>query len=333
MKDVPLTLYNKAFLLSIGSIDISKHNEFNERPSFAGPSTGINGSIFISSNNKRIRLFVNQKSPIKGKININKRIILYYKNEIILTGKIDTILAHCPDQAYITLSEKCIFECKFCATPKIGTKIKKIDEIFEILKEANNKKTLKAISITSGVFRSPDLDLKYILYTINIIKKKYNVPIGVSIIPSQNCNLLLRNEGVLEVKYNLETFDKKIFTYVCPNLNYDLIIDELIKAVKIFGKGHVFSNIIVGLGENDLTIINGIRLMAKNGIIVNLRPISITTYIENNGLNWSRPSKERLLTLYKYHKKILEEYGLSNIKSLSMCSLCCGCDLVPQKDD
>ncbi len=164
------------------------------------------------------------------------------------------------------------------------------------------------------------------------IKTKYIVPIGVSIMVSENCSFKLNSIGVSEVKYNLETFDVQIFRDVCPDLDYHLIIKELIAAVNLFGKGHVFTNIIIGLGETDSTILDGIEFMAKNGIITNLRPI-VQTNFRFKELSMIRPSKERLLNLYDNHKRILMKYGLSNLKALSMCSLCCGCDLVPQRDD
>ncbi len=196
-----------------------------------------------------------------------------------------------------------------------------------------NKK-IKAISLTSGIFKSPEEDLKYILNILSELKKtkRYkNIPIGVSIIPTNSSNFQLKKLGVSEIKYNIECFDKNIFYKVCPNLNYNKTIKKLIEAVKIFGRGHVYTNIIIGIGETDSSIINGIKFFAKRGIIPNLRPVYQSKYrLEETFMH--RPSKERLLYLYENHLKILKKYNLINIKPLSMCSICGGCDLTPQID-
>ena len=122
-----------------------------------------------------------------------------------------------------------------------------------------------------------------------------------------------------------------MFKSICPNLNYKIIIKELIKAVSLFGKGHVFTNLIIGLGENDNTIIKCIEYFSKHGVITNLRPISYSKY--RNSEFMKKPSKDRLIKLFKIHKNILNKYNLLNIKPLSMCSICGGCDLNPQIDE
>lgn len=274
---------------------------------------------------------LDNKSDVKAKVN-NKNIILYYKNKIILTGIIETIVSHCPEQAYISVSEKCIFNCKFCSVPIKGTKKKTKEEILQILEKSSKKKEFKAISLTSGVFSSPEKDFEYLSDLISFIKEKYKKQkIGVSIVPFRGCSSKLKSLGVDEVKYNIETFNYYLFKSICSGLKYNIIIKELIEAVSIFGKGHVFTNIIIGLGETNDMIKKGIEYFAKHGIITNLRPITPQTS-RLTECTMERPTKERLMDLYKIHKKILSKYDLINLKSYSMCSLCGGCDLTPQTD-
>ena len=317
------TIDKKTLLLSIGTIDI--HYEKEELPSTSGPSTGVGKSIFISFENTRVRLLINSKSAIKGKIISNNNVYLYYNNKFLLKGTIENIVLHCPQQAYITISEKCIYNCQFCAVPKVGNKIKTKEEILNLL---SSRKMFNAISITSGVFHSPETDFLYIKDILSSIKKIYSVPIGVSIVPFQGCSLLLKKIGVSEVKYNIETFNFKDFQLFCPDLSYKVIIHELLKAVSLFGKGHVFTNIIIGLKEDDITIQKSIEYFAKHGIITNLRPLTTTIY-QNKFLNLKKPSFERLKALYNIQRNIFEKYGLLKIKSLTMCSKCGGCDINP----
>ena len=69
--------------------------------------------------------------------------------------------------------------------------------------------------------------------------KKYNVPIGVSVYPTEGCSRKFYEEGVLEVKYNVETMDSEIFKKVCGDLSLDYILDKLKEAVDVFGKNGV----------------------------------------------------------------------------------------------
>ena len=186
------TSEKKAFLLSIGTINIQK--KIDDIPSTSGPSTGEGKSLFISFDDTMVRLLIDPMSPIKGKITNNNKIKLYYDNYFLLEGFIKKIILHCPNQAYLTISEKCIYDCKFCSVPKIGNKIKTKDEILKLLE--NSVDTFHAISLTSGVFQDPKKDIDYIIDIITSIINKYNVPIGVSIVPFDGCSSLLKKIGV-----------------------------------------------------------------------------------------------------------------------------------------
>ena len=54
----------------------------------------------------------------------NNDFIILKDNKELVRGEIEHVLAHCPEQAYITLSERCIYDCTFCSVPKLQGKIK-----------------------------------------------------------------------------------------------------------------------------------------------------------------------------------------------------------------
>lgn len=361
MMKIPMTAEIKAFLLSIGTADIEENLILPTLKSTAGPSAGSSGSIFISSNGKRVRLNLDKDSPIKiqkmrktqnlqtnqsrqeqespKNQNINSEksddVAVYFSDEtskkIILTGKIETALAHCPEQAYVTLSEKCVFDCKYCPVPILQGKTKTKAEVIKIIDGAFRKGSVKAVSITSGVEETPAGELKRVLELIPELKK-YNVPIGVSIYTTPNSSKELKEAGVSEVKYNIEVADSEIFKNVCPGLSETDVFFELEEAVRYFGRGKVFSNLIIGLGESDEKVEQMIEKMAALGVIVCLRPIYENPLrLENCFME--RPSKERLLKLFAIQKRISQKYELFPEKSETMCSLCTGCDLVPGRDD
>jgi len=70
-----------------------------------------------------VRLEINRNSQLKM-IKENNDFIILKDNKELVRGDIEPVLAHCPEQAYITLSERCIYDCTFCSVPKLQGKIK-----------------------------------------------------------------------------------------------------------------------------------------------------------------------------------------------------------------
>ena len=333
---IPMTAETKALLLSIGAAVIEdKGLILPTLKSTAGPSAGSGGSVFIRSGGHRLRLNIDENSPLKIKKienskNENIAVYLSDSDKPIITGEMELALAHCPEQAYINLSEKCIYDCKYCSVPKLQGRTKTKEESLEIIKNAFQKGNVKAISITSGVEKTPEGELKRVLELIPELKK-YNVPIGVSIYSVPGGSEKLKAAGVSEVKYNVEAADSEIFKQVCPGLAETDVFAELEAAVKIFGKGKVFSNMIVGLGETDEKAEQMIEKLAKIGVIACVRPVYLNPHRAGECF-MERPSQERLLKLFEIQKKISKKYDLHPEKSETMCSLCTGCDMVPFRD-
>jgi biotin synthase-related radical SAM superfamily protein len=178
---------------------------------------------------------------------------------------------------------------------------------------------------------SPDDEVKRTIEVVKELKKQYSVPIGVSVYPTATSSEELFEAGALEVKYNVETMDPEIFSRVCPGLSLEEILDALEHAVSIFGRNHVFSNFIIGIGETDETVKNGIEHLAKMGVIPVIRPISASPYRAGE-IDVTRPSAERLLNLAKMEHEILKRYNLDPSKAKTMCLPCTSCDIAPHCD-
>jgi biotin synthase-related radical SAM superfamily protein len=106
--------------------------------------------------------------------------------------------------------------------------------------------------------------------------------------------------------------------------------------VKVFGKGKVSSNIIIGMGESDRNVIEGVERLAEMGVLATLRPLRLNDLNRREmeaALGHLEPvSEERLVRLALEQKRILEENGLSTLTFDTMCSACTCCDLVPFRD-
>lgn len=330
MQHTPITPELKAFLISIGSVSVDSSLIPRARGSTAGPGAGTS-SIFFRAGEKRVRLSVNKNSPLSIiAAGDEGTVALLYEGKELTRGKLEPAPAHCPDQAFITLSERCIFDCKYCPVPKLQGHVKSEEEVLSIVDDVQKAGSLKAISLTSGVETSIEDEVERVLKLLPALKK-YNVPIGVSVYPTEGCSRKFYDTGVAEVKYNVETMDIEIFQKVCGDLSLYYILDRLKEAVEIFGKNRVFSNFIVGLGESDDSVREGVETLAKLGVIPILRPVNPHP-LRSGDCFTERPSPERLLKLAKMEAEILKKYGLDPALAMTMCLKCTGCDLVPFVD-
>lgn len=322
----------KALLVSIGSANIDEEllREIarTTTPS-AGPGAGLE-SFFIKSGGHRVRLSVNENSPLKV-VRCCNDVAVIKEGKTILTGKLESALSHCPEQAYLTISGRCIYDCKFCPVPKLDGEVKVPDKILQLVEDAERTGQLRAISLTSGVEKSPEDEVRKAVEMVKSLRARYDVPIGVSVYPTNTSSEELRAAGATEIKYNVETMDPEIFSRYCPGLSLDYVLKSLEMAVLIFGKNKVSSNFILGLGESDECVIEGVTRLARMGVIPNLRPISPHP-LRIGEIKAKRPSPERLLKLARATKAVLEEHGLRADLAETMCLSCTGCDITPQRD-
>jgi biotin synthase-related radical SAM superfamily protein len=135
----PLNPEIKSFLVSIGSADIDGALLPKEMKTSATAGPGAGGtSFFINSGGHRVRLSINSKSPLKA-VQWEDGVAILKDGEIIVTGQLEEPLCHCPGQAYITISERCIYDCKFCPVPKLGGETKDIPTILHMVSDAYAK--------------------------------------------------------------------------------------------------------------------------------------------------------------------------------------------------
>lgn len=328
--DKELNTSIKAALLSIGSVQVDKSLLPYQLSSKATAGPGAGGSsIFLKSGNKRVRLTINDASPLRI-MPEDEHIIVTKDDEVIARGILERPLCHCPEQAYITLSEKCVYDCQFCPVPKMQGGIKDSTKVLQMVGEAYATGELKAISLTSGVAVSPKKEVERAVNIIKQLTREYDIPIGVSVYPTTGSSEELYSAGACEIKYNVETMDPNLFRKFCPDLSLYTVLDALDNAVNVFGRNKVSSNFIIGLGESDETVEKGIKLLTSRCIIPILRPISPSPLRKDVKIN--RPDTERLLKLGNMLKDTLDHESLCVDKSKTMCLFCTGCDLTPHKD-
>lgn len=319
----------KAQLIAEGSIDMKSSLLGCTTVPTAGPGAG-KIAFFFNSGGHRVRMGINPASPLKGKKEAEELVIMKDGQEIA-RGIIEDELIHCPNQAYITMCEKCIFDCKFCPVPKLQGKVKTMDEMLAMIEKAHATGRMHAISITSGVEISPEKEVDRAEELIRTLRKRYTVPIGVSVYPTKDSTRRLKDAGADELKYNVETMDRQIFSKVCPGGDLEDVLTGLREGVQIFGRNKVCSNFLIGLGETDESVMNGIEELLSMGVVPILRAASLHP-LRQGEVFIERPSAQRLMFLTRFLRKKLDEYGLQADTFKTMCLPCTGCDLNPHSD-
>lgn len=322
-----MDLKTKAYLISVGTIDVAE-------PSGSGPSStsgpGAGGSsIFFHSGDRMVRLSIVPGSPLCLVRRGGEAVILNGDSEIAC-GTLVEPLSHCPEQAYITVSERCIYDCKFCAVPKILGEPKSPEKVSGIVQAAANTGKLRAISLTSGVEVSPEAEVARVAAIVRALRR-FSVPIGVSVCPTPDSNRILKDSGAQEIKYNVETVDPDLFSRVCPGMDLEAIKAALADAVGTFGRNRVFTNVIAGLGESDRVMRDGIDELAEMGVLPVIRAV-FPHPLRSDEMEMARPSAERLLGLAEHTRRALDRCGLRGDKAETMCYRCTGCDLTPHRD-
>jgi len=292
--------------------------------STAGPTAGGEGSVFFTKGGRRVRLSVARNGRIILRHHGGGRVTLSLGDQEI-EGIIEPAGLHCPRQAYVNVSEGCIFHCRYCTVPSLHGKTKDPAYIEARVREVLDQ--VDAIAITSGVSDSIEEEERRVLAVVKRLVP-LGKPVGVSIYPARETPRRLHDLGVAEVKWNLEAATPDLFARMCPGLDYEAVWKALRDSVKLFGKGNVYSNVIFGLGETDAELERCTNDLASSGVIPVLRPLNPSAELASV----PRPTAERILRVCEMHGRALRNHGLDTRKARTMCTACTGCDLVPGRD-
>lgn len=319
----------KARLISSGTVELPELLRPSGPVSAAGPGAG-EMNVFFRSGGTRVRLGVADTSTLKLAELDGDEVAILEDGVEVARGYLERPLIHCPRQAYITVSERCIYDCKFCAVPKLAGTVKSKERVLGMVAEAVDTGELEAISLTSGVERSPEEEVFRVAEIAKDLRR-FEVPIGVSVTPAKRSSEILKAAGADEIKYNVECLDPDLFRKVCPEVSLEKIKTALEKAVDVFGDNRVFSNVIIGLGESETALQEGIVELAEMGVLPVLRAV-YPHPLRVGEVEMVRPSPERLTDLVRRLKRVLDDHGLRGDVAETGCYRCTGCDLIPHRD-
>ena len=334
-------LRTKAEFILGGNVLLPKDYKapFRLSRSTAGPGAGGSSMVF-AFNGMRVKKTVSYESGDFELRVCNDRIdIMRNGNVFISNVEIVPVIFHSPCHAFFNLDQNCIFNCLYCASPRLSKDVTKgltNEKIVDMIRSSEHE--INEIALTSGVVGSVQETVDRMTECVKLLRTAFpEKTIGVEPYVNTVGQIdSLKAAGADEIKINRECASSEIFDIVCPGMDHSNIEKMLRHAVSVFGKGRVASNIIYGLGESDDDVVKEMELLASFGCIPGLRAIKIAPVNRStltNALGVLEPvDTARMIRLAEEQKNILKKNGLSTGSFKTMCFECQCCDIVPFKD-
>ena len=183
------------------------------------------------------------------------------------------------------------------------------------LKDACYKEHFHLILI-AGNLANDKLDLECRIFSeiaqfiMPLAGHKSREGIVVVISPPNDINLLrlLKNSGVTNVVFNLEAVTEEGFKKYCPgknDLGFNYFMDRLNAAVDIFGKGHVWSNLVLGLESVDL-MLPECEALAEQGVVMSA---NVLHFDKGNTLDCGAPQLGDIVNFFFELEKINSKHN------------------------
>lgn len=205
--------------------------------------------------------------------------------------------------------------CKFCSVGlnlgKTEDLEKSVQEVLETVEEARKEQNITFVHFNSGFNYGKEIE--DIVPYIKTIKERTGLLVGVQVSPAKNLRDYdyLKKLGVDHISICLEFYNPKEFARLCPGKKEFLGREKFLKSIeyasKVFGKGRVAGEIIVGL-EPIKDTINAIEEFAQYGAVSTICVFRPTV---GTDLEKVRPPKsENVAEAFKKMYEVCMEYNI-----------------------
>jgi len=250
-------------------------------------------------------------------------------------------LLHGKDCLATSVIQTCIYwntpkRCHFCGIElsyKNGQtlKIKSPEQLAEVSQKAMGLDSIKHIVLTTGEINPLGKEVFYLSRSAKAMREATGLPIHAQFFPTIDSEGLyqLKESGVDTVGIHIESFDFEALSHVAPakaHLGLNQYEKAWKMAVDIFGPNQVSSFLIVGIGENPDSVIQGCEYLSDLGVypfVVPLRPIPGSLMEER-----LPPDPDLMKRIYEKVASILPKKGLSSSQSLAGCVRCGACSVL-----
>jgi radical SAM protein (TIGR04043 family) len=238
-----------------------------------------------------------------------------------------------PGHMRSVVDQRCIYHqagqaCKFCAVQHWwnAAAVKQAEQVAETALAGYKDGSVRHISLTTATLDTPDRGLANLVKTTRLINAGEKIPVMIESEPLTDHALLksllseARVNGVRSFSVNIECFDRNLSPEIMPakgQIPFREYVENWKIALDIFGRNEVSTVAVVGIGEDDASIIRGVETAASQGVITFLVPHSPATGSAYEDM--APPGADRMLALYEKAAGIYRKY------SLDICSCTAGC--------
>jgi radical SAM protein (TIGR04043 family) len=241
------------------------------------------------------------------------------------------------DSIASTVVQKCIYwgtpeQCGFCGIELTRGErtipVKTPPQLAEVCTAARDFDGAVDVTLTTGSINRRDRGALYISRCASAIKEASGLPVQVQFEPPDDLAVLeqVRDAGVDAVGIHIETFDPDVLARVaagkakCGIEGYFRCWE---RAVEIFGRGHVSTYVILGMGERPELIEEGCRRAIELGVypfVVPLRPVPGTLMAATPA-----PRADYVASVYRLVSAMLAASGLDHVQATAGCARCQAC--------
>ena len=237
-----------------------------------------------------------------------------------------TVLQTC---AYWGNADQCTF-CGIGVTLAAGRTIAKKTPamLAEVALAAKELDGAVDATLTTGSTATPDRGAMYVGRCGQAVKQAADLPVQVQFEPPSDLDVIDRVAamGIDSVGIHVETFDPAVLARVAPGKarwGIEAYFGAWERAVRAFGAGQVSTYVILGLGEDERTTVEGCKRAIDMGVypfIVPLRPVPGSLMQD-----LLPPPKEAVEAVYRQVVPHLALRGMSASGVAAGCARCQAC--------
>jgi radical SAM protein (TIGR04043 family) len=237
-----------------------------------------------------------------------------------------TVLQTC---AYWGNDDQCTF-CGIGVTLAAGRTIAKKTPamLAEVALAAKELDGAVDATLTTGSTATPDRGAMYVGRCGEAVKAAAGLPVQVQFEPPADLDVIDRvaDMGIDSVGIHVETFDPAVLARVAPGKarwGIEAYFSAWERAVEAFGAGQVSTYVILGMGEDERTTVEGCKRAIDLGVypfIVPLRPVPGSLMQD-----LLPPPKEAVEAVYRQVVPYLASKGMSSAGVAAGCARCQAC--------
>jgi radical SAM protein (TIGR04043 family) len=245
------------------------------------------------------------------------------------------------DSLASTVIQSCAYwgtddQCRFCGIElslEAGStvRVKRPEHLAEVAVAARDLDGAVDVTLTTGSTYGPDRGALYLARCAAAVKEASGLPIEAQFEPPADLDVLrrVRDAGVDSVGIHVESFDPAVLARIAPakaRTGIEGYFAAWEKAVRLFGRGQVSTYVILGMGEDEDTTVEGCMRAIDLGVypfVVPLRPVP-GSLMEA----CAPPPPERMEAVYRRVVPHLHARGLAATSVRAGCARCQACSAI-----